>query len=243
MPACLFSPVRLPLAETWVAPDDAASREAGDDKKRPFSCSQWLYAPSGRQLRVRICYGCALSYLVLGLVFVLLATPREEGKWVWVDDELLANDEVWRKAEDMMTLNRTRAMMQRYEEDGTPPTFGLTRGRASNGNGTQCNKKLSKWCHGYCSMHGSQPPDPLLVAGRLSDRAGLDPLSQCFIWYTNGLYARPVGGRAGQMLPRLGPGVDNKAYFARALREYEDKFGCEPYQVGGHRTCFWGCAQ
>ena len=204
--------------------------EGDKAKERTVSCSQWLYAPSSRQLRMRICYGCAVSYLIGGVCFVLLASPAEEGRWVWVDDELSASDEIW-KQEDAITLNKTRQMMQRYEEDGTPPTFGITKGRASNANGTQCNKKLSKWCHGYCSMHGSQPPEPLLAPGRLGERRDLDHMSQCFIWYTNGFYSRPVGGRAGQMLSRLGPGVDNKGYFVRALREYEDKFGCEPYQV------------
>eukprot|EP00277_Geminigera_cryophila_P047990 CAMPEP_0173072490 /NCGR_PEP_ID=MMETSP1102-20130122/9851_1 /TAXON_ID=49646 /ORGANISM="Geminigera sp., Strain Caron Lab Isolate" /LENGTH=279 /DNA_ID=CAMNT_0013941175 /DNA_START=235 /DNA_END=1070 /DNA_ORIENTATION=- len=154
-----------------------------------------------------------------------------QGKWMWVDDDLVANDETWKKAVDVVSLNQTKNMIKEFEEDGTLPTFGFTKGRASNKNGTNCNKKLAKWCEGYCSMHGSQPPQGLLTAGRLSDRHELDHTSQCFIWYTNGLYSRPTGGRGGQMLPRLGPGVDNKGYFVRALREYEDRFGCEPHQV------------
>ena len=88
--------------------------EGDKAKERTVSCSQWLYAPSSRQLRMRICYGCAVSYLIGGVCFVLLASPAEEGRWVWVDDELSASDEIW-KQEDAITLNKTRQMMQRYE--------------------------------------------------------------------------------------------------------------------------------
>jgi hypothetical protein len=142
----------------------------------------------------------------------------DEGRWVWVDDDAVA-------------LNQTKAMMSQFEADGTLPTFGLTMGRASNANGTQCNRKLARWCDGYCSMDGSQPPDPLLSAGLLAERHDLDYISQCFIWYTNGIYSRPLGGRAGRLLPRMGPGIDNKGYLVQALREYEDLHGCQPFQV------------
>ena len=154
---------------------------------------------------------------------VAVNRPADEGRWVWVDGDALA-------------LNQTKAMMSQFEADGTLPALGLTRGRASNENGKKCVKKLARWCNGYCSMDGSQPPDPLLSAGRLAERHDLDYISQCFIWYTNGIYSRALGGRGGRLLPRMGPGIDNKGYLVQALRQYEDLHGCQPYQVYPRRT-------
>jgi hypothetical protein len=236
LPSCLRRPrsrsapavSRSPYcAVSWVPPDAEGPGHKGKERAA-FSFSRWLLAPSSRAIRIRICYFCALFYLFAGVGFVAVNSPADEGRWVWVDDEL---PEPERKAADARALNESKAMMSRFEEDGTLPTFGLTAGRTSNANGTKCNKKLARWCDGYCSMHGSQPPDPLLAAGRLAERHDLDHTSQCFIWYTNGFYSRALGGRGGRMLPRMGPGVDNKGYFVRALREYEDLHGCQPYQV------------
>ena len=54
---------------------------------------------------------------------------------------------------------------------------------------------------------------------------------KCFLWYTNALFSRATGGQQGLQISRLGPGLDNKAYFVRALEQFERTRGCARYQV------------
>ncbi|MGB1605361.1 MAG: hypothetical protein ACPIOQ_72185, partial [Promethearchaeia archaeon] len=52
---------------------------------------------------------------------------------------------------------------------------------------------------------------------------------KCFLWYTNALFSRATGGQQGLQISRLGPGLDNKAYFVRALEQFERTRGCARY--------------
>jgi hypothetical protein len=146
--------------------------------------------------------------------------------------------------EEARLLNETKEMMMRFEEMGMLPTFGISAGRLAEPR-SRCTKKMQQWCDGWCSRDGSHPPEGLLTPGRLQARPDLDQLSQCFLWYTNALFSRATGGQAGKMIPRLGPGVDNKGYFVEAMRKYENRHGCAPYQMypptlelNESRTCF-----
>lgn len=119
---------------------------------------------------------------------------------------------------------------QRFDSQANLPVFGLTAGRHSNDNGKSCGKKLKRWCQGYCSKHGSQPPAELLQPGLLGAKE-LANTSQCFLWYTNAIFSRPTGGAQGVKIPRLGPGLDNKAFFIHSLQQYERRLQCKPNQV------------
>ena len=123
------------------------------------------------------------------------------------------------------------ALIAEFERTGRLPTFGITTGLHSNEGSSKCGKKLKRWCDGYCSRHGSQPPEELKLPGRLSKREHLSHLSQCFLWYTDSLFTRPTSGSQGIQIRRLGPGVDNKAFFVHAMLDYERHLGCQANQV------------
>ena len=141
---------------------------------------------------------------------------------VWIPDDT---------SKQLASTPANVALIAEFERTGRLPTLGVTEGRHSNSGGTKCGKKMQRWCNGYCSRHGSQPPPELLQPGRLSVRDDLSNVSQCFLWYTNALFTRPTSGSEGLQIPRLGPGVDNKAFFVHALQDYERRLGCAANQV------------
>jgi len=52
-----------------------------------------------------------MSIALLCTISVLLHSakpPKKKGKWMWVDDDLLANNEIWKKAVDVVGLNQTK---------------------------------------------------------------------------------------------------------------------------------------
>jgi len=71
----------------------------------------------------------------------------------------------------------------------------------------------------------------LLKPGLLGPRQELEHVSQCFLWYTNAIFSRLTGGAEGIQIPRLGPGIDNKAFFIHALQHYETHLKCKPNQM------------
>lgn len=86
-----------------------------------------------------------------------------------------------RQAADARTPLGDSVLGSRTTLTAWAPGFGLTLGRHSNRNKTTCAKKMKKWCEGYCSQHGSQPPPELLQPGLLTYRPKLSHLSQVML--------------------------------------------------------------
>eukprot|EP00802_Teleaulax_amphioxeia_P010549 Tamp_10577.p1 GENE.Tamp_10577~~Tamp_10577.p1 ORF type:complete len:572 (-),score=93.23 Tamp_10577:141-1856(-) len=129
--------------------------------------------------------------------------------------------------------NATVAEIATFRKTGRLPTFGLTEGRYYYMNTKMKSNaalRLKQLCKYDCT-NNTKPPLELLRPGRLSTTPSLSERAQCFLWYAAQIWTRPMGGKKGLLLARIGAGVDDKAFLVHALEAYQTENKCKAWNV------------
>jgi len=213
---------------------------AGGVRRRAGSRDRHVVDESGEKdksvTRVIRLQGYAVAALGV-LALVALLTPAE----VFMGARALgAAGDANVEESDEAVWNRTVREIAKFRKTGELPTFGLTEGRYYYMNSEMKSNaalRLKTLCKYDCT-NNTKPPLELLQPGRLTDglegsRSGA-PLSEralCFLWYAAQIWTRPMGGRKGLLLARIGAGVDDKAFLVRALESYQAEHSCTAWSV------------